>query len=77
MRDRFSPIYRFQDPKSKKSYRAQVAFQVCVKPGSYKIAQDVIGDNDKFDVKFSNSEIAWQTKEKGATRVCAMLVKLI
>ena len=50
---------------------------MCVKPGSYKIAQDVIGDNDKFDVKFSNSEIAWQTKEKGATRVCAMLVKLI
>ena len=67
---------RFQDVISKKCYQAQVAFQVCVKPGSYKIAQDVIGDNDKFDIQFSNSEIAWETKDKGATQICAMLVKL-
>ena len=65
-----------RDPKLKKLFKARLAFQVYVKPGSYKVAQDVVGDNNIFDVKFSNSEIAWQTKEKGATRICALLVNL-
>ena len=73
---KYLTAFRFRDPKQRKIYKAKLAFQVCVKPGSYKVAQDVVGDNNLFDVKFSNSEIAWQTKEKGATRICALLVNL-
>ena len=55
---------------------SRVAFQVCVKPGSYKISGQSVGLNEQIDPKFSNSEVEWATKEKGAITLCAMLVKL-
>merc|ERR550532_119544 len=63
----FSPKYEYRDPKTKKTLCARVAFQACVKPGSYKIGPQSTGVNEQIDQRFSNNEIEWLTKEKGAT----------
>ena len=68
--------FRFKDIKSKKTHFARIAFQVCVKPGSYKIGPQSIGANEQIDPKFDNNEIEWSTKERGATVLAAMLVKV-
>ena len=53
-----------------------MVFQICVKPGSYKIGPQTVGANEQIDPKFSNTEVQWSTKEKGATILCALLVKV-
>ena len=62
--------------KTKKVHHARVAFQVCVKPGSYKIGPQGIGANEQIDPKFNNNEVEWATKERGATVLAALLIKL-
>ena len=49
--------YRVHDPKTKKVHHVRVAFQVCVKPGSYKVGPQTIGANEPIDPQISNSEI--------------------
>ena len=70
------PFSSFRDSKSKKLRQARVALQVSVKPGSYKICPQSIGANEQIDPKFDNSEIEWATKERGATVLAALLVKI-
>lgn len=67
---------RYRDPKTKKMQSARVVFQVCVKPGSYNIGPQTVGANEQFDPKFSNTEVQWSTKEKGATILRALLIKV-
>ena len=69
-------VFRFRDPKTKKLLQARIAFQVHMKPGSYKIGPQSIGANEQIDPKFSNSELEWSTKERGATILSALLIKL-
>jgi len=53
-----------------------------VKPGAYKVSSAHITDTDDddcaadqpIDVKFSNSELEWSTKERGATSLSALLI---
>ena len=47
-----------------------------VKPGSYKIGPQTLGANEQIDPKFDNNEIEWRTKERGATVLAALLVKI-
>lgn len=67
--------FRYRDSKTKKTHHMRVAFQVCIKPGSYKIGPQSIGTHEQFDPKFSNNEVEWSTKERGATALCALLIK--
>ena len=53
-----------------------VAFQVCVKPGSYKIGTQTVGANEAIDPRFRNTDLEWSTKERGATVLCALLIKV-
>ena len=69
-------LFRFRDPKTKKLLQARIAFQVHVKPGSYKIGPQSIGANEQIDPKFSNNELEWSTKERGATIISALLIKV-
>ena len=69
-------LFRFTDPKTKKTHQAQVAFQVWVKPSSYKVGPSSIGSNEQFDPRFSNNEIEWSTKERGSTMLASLLIKV-
>ena len=71
-----SRFCRFRDSKSKKLRQVRVAFQVSVKPGSYKIGPQSLGANEQIDPKFDNNEIEWLTKERGATVLSALLIKM-
>ena len=60
-------------------YDARVAFQVLIRPGSYRIGQETVGAGSKgikIDEHFSNDEIEWATKEKVATILYGLLVEL-
>ena len=67
---------RFQDPRSHRSHQAQVGFQVCVRPGSYKAGPQTLGHSEPLDPRFSNSEIEWITKEQGGTLLYGLLVRI-
>ncbi|XP_064610379.1 neuralized-like protein 4 [Liolophura sinensis] len=72
----FAPKCKFVDPKTKKMYHCRVAFQVWVKPGSYKIGPQSIGANEQIDPRFSNNELEWATKERGSIMLCGLLIKV-
>ena len=59
-----------------KKYKCRVAFQVLIKPGSYKVARETLGCGHKpIDDEFDNSEIEWSTKEYGTTVLYGLLIK--
>ncbi|XP_028847301.1 neuralized-like protein 4 [Denticeps clupeoides] len=72
----FAPKVRFRDPRSHRCHQAQVGFQVCVRPGSYKVGPQSLGASEPLDQRFSNSEIEWITKEKGGTLLYGLLVRV-
>lgn len=65
-----------------KHHEARVAVQLCVKPGAYKVSSAHISDDDEdaeqpaIDMKFSNSELEWSTKERGSTSLCSLLIRI-
>ncbi|XP_013389395.1 neuralized-like protein 4 [Lingula anatina] len=61
---------------SGKTYVARVALQVCIRPGSYDVGDQTIGETKPIDPKFDNQEIEWSTKERGSTILYGLLVKL-
>ncbi|XP_039602936.1 neuralized-like protein 4 isoform X2 [Polypterus senegalus] len=72
----FAPKVQFRDPRSHRCHQAQVAFQVCVHPGSYKVGSQSLGIVEALDPRFSNSEIEWITKEKGGTLLYGLLIRV-
>ncbi|XP_060219403.1 neuralized-like protein 4 isoform X3 [Meriones unguiculatus] len=69
-------LEKFRDPKSQRTHQAQVAFQVCVRPGSYTPGPPSAALREVPDQHFSPSELEWVTKEKGATLLYALLVRV-
>uniref|UniRef100_A0A3P9PBM7 Neuralized-like protein 4 n=1 Tax=Poecilia reticulata TaxID=8081 RepID=A0A3P9PBM7_POERE len=72
----FAPKVQFQDPRSHRCHQAQVGFQVCVRPGSYKVGPQTLSHSEPLDPRFSNSEIEWITKEQGGTFLYGLLVRV-
>uniref|UniRef100_A0A3B3TXI2 Neuralized-like protein 4 n=1 Tax=Poecilia latipinna TaxID=48699 RepID=A0A3B3TXI2_9TELE len=72
----FAPKVQFQDPRSHRCHQAQVGFQVCVRPGSYKVGPQTLSHSEPLDPRFSNSEIEWITKEQGGTLLYGLLVRV-
>ncbi|XP_076451881.1 neuralized-like protein 4 isoform X3 [Babylonia areolata] len=77
----FCHKHRFVDPRSRKTYQARVAFQVWVKPGSYKVGGQGQGSPtediaQQVDPHFRNSELAWSTKERGSLMLHALLLRV-
>ena len=59
-----------------KKYKCRVAFQVLIKPDSYKVTRETLGYGQKqIDDEFDNSEIEWSTKEYGTTVLYGLLIK--
>ncbi|XP_054431724.1 neuralized-like protein 4 isoform X4 [Pteronotus mesoamericanus] len=67
---------QFRDPKFQRTHQAQVAFQVCVRPGSYTPGPPSAVLREPPDPHFSPAELEWVTKEKGATLLYALLVRV-
>ncbi|XP_060111332.1 neuralized-like protein 4 isoform X3 [Heteronotia binoei] len=72
----FATKVQFKDPKSHRQHAAQVAFQVCVRPGSYKVCPQTLAVPEPLDPRFSSAEIEWVTKEKGATVLYGLLIRV-
>uniref|UniRef100_A0AAR2K3V1 Neuralized-like protein 4 n=1 Tax=Pygocentrus nattereri TaxID=42514 RepID=A0AAR2K3V1_PYGNA len=72
----FAPKVQFRDPRSLRCHHAQVGFQVCVRPGSYKVGPQSLGISEPLDPRFSNTEIEWITKEKGGTLLYGLLIRV-
>ncbi|CAH1250762.1 NEURL4 [Branchiostoma lanceolatum] len=69
----------FKDNHDETEYAARVAFQVCVRPNSYKVGPETIGarrEGRTIDPLFSNDELEWFTKERGGHVLYGLLVKL-
>uniref|UniRef100_A0ABL0EJW3 NHR domain-containing protein n=1 Tax=Rhodnius prolixus TaxID=13249 RepID=A0ABL0EJW3_RHOPR len=58
--DRSPYKYQYTDPKTKESYLAHAAFELLIRPGSYKVA----------------TQTEWVTKESSATSLVALLLRL-
>uniref|UniRef100_A0A7N8XVV7 Neuralized-like protein 4 n=1 Tax=Mastacembelus armatus TaxID=205130 RepID=A0A7N8XVV7_9TELE len=72
----FAPKVQFRDPRSHRCHQAQVGFQVCVRPGSYKVGPQTAGHSEPLDPRFNNSEIEWITKEQGGTLLYGLLIRI-
>ncbi|XP_072315152.1 neuralized-like protein 4 isoform X4 [Eucyclogobius newberryi] len=72
----FAPKVQFQDPRSQRCHQAQVGFQVCVRPGSYKVGPQTVSQSEPLDPRFSNTEIEWITKEQGGTMLYGLLIRV-
>uniref|UniRef100_A0A4W5JQU5 Neuralized-like protein 4 n=1 Tax=Hucho hucho TaxID=62062 RepID=A0A4W5JQU5_9TELE len=68
--------YVFRDPRSHRCHQAQVGFQVCVRPGSYKVGPQTLGASEPLDPRFSNTEIEWITKDQGGTLLYGLLIRV-
>uniref|UniRef100_A0A3B4YF25 Neuralized-like protein 4 n=1 Tax=Seriola lalandi dorsalis TaxID=1841481 RepID=A0A3B4YF25_SERLL len=67
----FAPKVQFRDPRSHRCHQAQVGFQVCVRPGSYKVGPQTLGHSEPLDPRFSNSRSkteTWVKKKKKKKR---------
>lgn len=70
-------MYRFLDPKTKKRMVAYAAFQVLVRPGSYKVGPPSVSLVSKpVDPHLDHDSSEWVTKERNATVLTALLLKL-
>ncbi|XP_070553374.1 uncharacterized protein [Ptychodera flava] len=74
--DVYSKPHTFIEIRTNKTYKAKVAFQVCVKPGSYKVGQKTARSSTPIDLKFSNHEIEWSARELKDVVIYGLLVKL-
>ncbi|XP_046846008.1 uncharacterized protein LOC124439800 [Xenia sp. Carnegie-2017] len=72
----YSKKKRFTDPKTRKRSIAQVALQVLIRPGSYKVGRTTVGNKQQFDPNFSDDELEWSTKERPAIIVTGLLIKI-
>ncbi|CAL8376707.1 unnamed protein product [Gadus morhua 'NCC'] len=72
----FAPKVQFRDPRSHRCHQAQVGFQVCVRPGSYKVGPQALGASEPLDPRFSNTEIEWTSKEQGGTLLYGLLIRV-
>ncbi|XP_077976864.1 neuralized-like protein 4 [Glandiceps talaboti] len=57
-------------------YDAQVAFQLWIRPGSYKTGPETLGATSRIDPEFDNKSIEWFTKERPAVVLYGLNVKL-
>ena len=69
--------YRYKSKSAGKLYHAKVAFAVLIRPESYKVGPQTIGEDREIDPGFNNQELEWMTKEQGASILYGILVKLI
>lgn len=69
--------YRYLDQKTKNLYTCAAAFQVLVRPGSYKVGPPTSKITSKsLDPTFNVNTVEWVIKEKESTVLSAVLLKM-
>lgn len=69
--------HEFIDPKTRNKLLVHVAFQVLVRPGSYKVGPPSLeGVSHSIDAHLDLDSSEWVTKERGATLLQALLLRL-
>ncbi|XP_078368543.1 neuralized-like protein 4 [Oculina patagonica] len=74
--DIYAEPYSFTDPSTKKKFVVKTVLQLRINPNSYKVGPQTIGARKTIDPRFSNEELEWSTKERGAIVLYGLLVKL-
>ncbi|KAL9975190.1 hypothetical protein ACROYT_G012319 [Oculina patagonica] len=74
--DAYAQPTSFEDPSSKKKFAARTVLQLCINPDSYTVGPQTIGATTEIDPHFSNEELEWSTKQRGAIILYGLLVKL-
>ncbi|XP_077868820.1 uncharacterized protein LOC144359579 [Saccoglossus kowalevskii] len=72
----YSYPYKYVDKDTNKSYDVRVVFQVRIRPGSYNVGPETIGQKSEIDPIFHNQELEWFTKERGAVIPYGLLFRL-
>lgn len=73
----FCSNYRYLDQKTKNPYTCAAAFQVLVRPGSYKVGPPTSKITSKsLDQSFNVNAVEWVIKEKESTVLSAVLLKM-
>ena len=68
---------RYRDSKTDKLYKVRLAFEACVKPGSYNVGPQTLDTSgEHVDPKLDIREIEWATKERGSVEIYGLLIKL-
>ena len=68
--------YRYRDDKTDKLYQVKLAFEACIKPGSFNVGPQTLDLTEPQDPKLNNNEIEWATKERGSVEIYGLLIKL-
>lgn len=71
-----SVIFSVEDTATMKRFTAKTVLQLRINPDSYEVGPETIGATKKIDPQFSNEELEWSTKERGAIILYGLLVKL-
>ncbi|XP_070568210.1 neuralized-like protein 4 [Ptychodera flava] len=67
----------WKDDRTSKNYDAKVAFQLWIRPGSYEVhGQTLVEGSKRIDKYFRNDSLEWFTKERPATVLYGLLIKL-
>jgi neuralized-like protein 4 len=73
-------IIRYHDVTTGKTYSAQVAFRVCVRPGSYGTGQasSCCTDTNEAlsDHNLGTQDLEWYLNEKGLVVLTSLLIKI-
>lgn len=60
-----------------KEYTAQVVMQVLIKPDAYSVGPQTVGAKTQIDPRFSNEEMKWSTRRRGAIILYGLLVRVM
>jgi len=69
-------ICSYKDAKTGKLYQVKLAFEVCIKPGSFNVGPQTLDTNDLLDSKLNSNEMEWATKERGSVEIYGLLIQL-
>ncbi|KAL3868573.1 hypothetical protein ACJMK2_041374 [Sinanodonta woodiana] len=71
----YSHEHQFYDRVTQQSYDCHVALQVRIKPGSYDIGRETIGEWN-IDPHVRDEEMEWSTKDRNAIMTTGLLVRM-
>lgn len=69
-------ICRYRDSKTDKLYKVRLAFEACIKPGSFNVGPQTLDTVEPQDPKININEIEWATKERGSVEIYGLLMRI-
>ena len=76
--ERFCSISRYRDGTTGEVYRAQVALQLLVKPGSYRAGHSHrdVDANELLDQNLGTENLEWYLENQGSVVLTTLLIKI-